>query len=95
MDKRFVKIRFDVHCTWRGFPPQYRVFVNDELFAERSFIWDEYHFIKEMLQVEAVPGTYTFRIEELEPKTGNFTLTNPVVELGRARIVDNNTFEIT
>ena len=94
MIKHFVKIRFDVHCTWEAFPPQYRVFVNDELFAERTFIWDEKHYIKEMLQIEARPGIYSFRIEELEPKTGNFTVTNPVVELGRARILDNNRFEI-
>lgn len=94
MTKRFVKIRFDVRCKWEAFPPQYRVFVNDELFAERTYRWDDTFYIKEMLQVEAEPGIYSFRIEEIDPKTGVFTMSNPTVEVGNARILDNNRFEI-
>lgn len=94
MSKKFAKIRFDVRCKWTGFPPQYRVFVNDELFAERTFKWRGKEYIKEMLQVEAEPGIYSFRIEQLDPKTGEFTVSNPYVQVGDARILDNNRFQI-
>lgn len=94
LDKKFVKIRFDVRCKWSAFPPQYRVFVNDEMFAERTYIWEEGQYIKEMLQVEAEPGIYSFRIEQLSPKTGEFEVSNPYVQIGDARILDGNRFEI-
>lgn len=94
MEKKFVKIRFDVRCKWAGFPPDYRVFVNDELFTERTFIWGDDIYIKEMLQVKAEPGVYSFRVEELEPKTGEFRISSAYVEFGEARMLDDNRFEI-
>lgn len=93
-DKKFVKIYFDVRCKWRAFPPSYRIFVNDEMFAERTYSVREGKFIREILQVNARPGVYKFRIEELSPITGEFSISNPRVEVGDARILPRNRFEI-
>lgn len=62
MTKRFVQILTDVHMKWKGSPPVYRVYVNDEMFAERTFIWQD-SYLEELLQIEAEPGQYHIRYE--------------------------------
>jgi hypothetical protein len=42
----------DIHCEWAGTAPSYRVFVNDELFTERTFIWRD-QYLTEILQISA------------------------------------------
>jgi hypothetical protein len=39
MSKKFVRVLADVDCEWEGLMPSYRVYVNDELFAERTWRW--------------------------------------------------------
>lgn len=87
----FVKIFFDIDCKWKGTAPSYRVFVNDELFAERTFIWHD-AYLTEMLQIEAEPGQYRVRVESVDG--GKFRLSNHLVEIGPARWIDENTIEI-
>ena len=54
MTKQFVRLLSDIYCDWEGLPPIYRVFVNDELFAERTWIWqDSSIYLEELLQIEA------------------------------------------
>ena len=36
MTKQFVRVLANVNCEWEGLNPVYRVYVNDELFAEHS-----------------------------------------------------------
>jgi len=93
--EKFVNVRFDVNCEWEGFPPQYRIYVNDELFTERTFKWriNDY-YIEELLQIYAAPGIYEFRLEEIEPLSGEFTISNPYIEEGEAVIIDETKFEI-
>jgi len=93
--EKSVVVRFDVRCDWKISPPEYRIYVNDELFTERTFKYTGSTYIKEMLQVKAPPGIYEFRLEELRPKTGKFTISNIYVATGDAAIVGNNKFEIT
>jgi len=93
MDEKFVKINFDVSCKWEGFPPEYRIFVNGELFCERKYIYTDDKFIREMLQVKAVPGVYEVKFEHLGPKLGQFNVSELQVQ-GDARILPDNKFEI-
>ena len=37
MTRHFIRVLCDVHCEWEGQAPDYRVFVDDELFTERTF----------------------------------------------------------
>lgn len=93
MKKQFVKALFDLHCDWEGLPPSYRIYVNDELFAERTFYWvDDY--LKETLQIEAPAGIYHVRFEPLKPNLAKFRLENHRVEHGSAKWVDPQTLEI-
>jgi len=72
----------------------YRLYVNDELFNERTWRWDSLVWLEESLQIKAVPGKYTVRIEKYHPAKARFDISNMRVELGDARIVENNTIEI-
>lgn len=64
MTKSFVIVAADL-IKEKGFDQEfrYRVFVNNELFAERTWIWDDGFYIEENLQIEAVPGEYPVHFE--------------------------------
>ena len=84
MSTVFVKALFDLDCEWESFPPIYRIYVNDELFAERTWIWTD-HYLQEMLQILAPPGRYEVTIRPVGPNLAHFTATNHRVELGPAQ----------
>lgn len=50
-------------------PFRYRVYINDELFTERTWIWQNV-YLEEMLQISAPAGTYTIRFEIVDPDNG-------------------------
>ena len=91
MHKEYVRVVCNVYCRWEGLPPNYRVYVNDELFTERTYIWHN-KYLEESVSIEALPGDYVVRYE----LHGNGTLTakNPRVTIGTAEFVDNNTLRI-
>ena len=101
VNKQFVKVLLDIHCEWTGTAPSYRVFVNDELFAERTFVWQE-QYLTEMLQISAEPGVYQVRVEPVlfdqsESKTQNssqFDIKNYQIEHGPAQWISNGILEI-
>ena len=93
MDTKFVKVLFDLECDWEGIPPNYRVYVNNELFADRTYHWGNQFYLTEMLQVEAEPGDYSIRLEPYD-RIGNFKITNTRIEYGQALVVDDKTFKI-
>jgi len=86
MSQRFVRVLCDVDCKWEGLPPTYRVYVNDELFAERTWTWtDEY--LEEVLQIEAEPGEYRIRYELVPPNLAEITASNFRVDFGPGHCV--------
>jgi len=42
-DKQFVVIGFNLFCEWHKVPPAYRLYLNDELLTERTYIWKAGH----------------------------------------------------
>jgi hypothetical protein len=87
----FCKISFDLFCD-KGNNPRYRIYVNNELFTERTYIWTGNKYVKENLQVEAPAGEYTISIEKVDP--AKFRLRNTTVDFGPAEIVDSTRFRI-
>ena len=57
MSKKFVRVLCDVDCDWEGLDPIYRVYVNDELFTERTWRWTDM-YLSEMIPINAEPGEY-------------------------------------
>ena len=94
MNTKFIKVQFDIDCKWKkGPPPSYRVYVNDELFTERTWIWHE-HYLQEMLQISAEPGLYRVRVESVQPIGGKFKCKYHYVSHGSAQWIDATTLEI-
>jgi hypothetical protein len=88
MTKEFVHVLCDVYCDWEGLPPIYRVYVNDELFSERTWIWQN-EYLEELLQINAEPGDYNVRYDLVSPNLARIFVKNMRVELGNAEINDN------
>ena len=75
MTRQSVVVRANVTVTWQGDPPNYRVYVGDEMFTERTWIWRE-QYLEEMLVVNAPPGKYNLRWELVPPAQGKIQVTN-------------------
>lgn len=85
--EKSVLIQFDVDCQWDQDPPRYRLYVNDELFTERTWIWRD-EFLQESIALSAVPGQYQVRYELLGQ--GQITISNAEVLEGPACFADSN-----
>ena len=92
MDKKFVRVLADVHCEWEGLDPIYRLYVNEELFAERTWTWSS-SYLEENLQIEAEPGEYTIRYELVPPHLAQLRVENIRVDFGPG-VVENNVLRI-
>ena len=86
--KQFVRVLCDVDCTWSGEPPVYRVYVDDELFVERTWIWTE-DYLEEMIQIEAEPGEYTISYQLNDPTAATMRITEMRVDFGPASFTDS------
>ena len=94
MNRYFVKVLADIDCQWEGLNPIYRVYVNDELFTERTWRWTS-EYLEEMLQIEAEPGEYQLRWELVPPHLAQLHVKNLRVDYGPGEITDQNTLRIT
>ena len=93
MGTQFVKVIFDVHCNWSENPPRYRCYVEDELFAERTWIWNNV-YLEEAFQIQAPPGKYKIRYELLDSEHAELRLRNGRVETGPAVLHKHDILEI-
>ena len=88
MARQFVILLADVHCFWEGLSPIYRAYVNDELFAERTWFWTD-SYLEEMFQIEAEPGEYHIRYELVAPHLATLTAKNLRVDYGPGSVNGN------
>lgn len=93
MESIFVKAYLEIDCQWEGLEPAYRVYVDDELFTERTWRWND-AYIKETLQILAAPGQYKIRLEPVKPTLAQFTVFNHGVDVGPAEWIDSDTLSI-
>jgi hypothetical protein len=93
MNRKFVKVLVDVHCEWNSPPPYYRVYVNDELFAERTWIWS-FEYLEECISIEAEPGTYTISYELVQPHTSTIRVRNFRISDPESTITDSGILTI-
>ena len=83
MTAEHVLIKCDVYCDWQDQPPVYRLYVNDELFTERTYIWQQ-QYLEEIIPIYARPGKYRIRYELVPPSTGTITIKNMHIAQGPA-----------
>lgn len=95
MRNQFVKATMDLFCDWKKTPPVYRLYVNNELFTERTYIWGGTQYLRENITLNAPPGRYTIRIDNLGDPECTFKIRNLSIEAGSAQVIDSKTLEIT
>jgi hypothetical protein len=78
------KLEVDVYGHWSDNPPDYRIYVNDEMMIERTFGWPSYqNYITEHMYCNLDTGVHTLRLENLDANSrfdlASFTVDkNPV-----------------
>jgi len=87
METYFVRASFDLDCKWEGIPPVYRIYVNDELFTERTWTYESDLYTRQVLQIQAPTGKYMVRVEPVGPCLAQFTVSNNRVDHGPGRWV--------
>jgi hypothetical protein len=85
MNKKFVQVLCDVDCRWEGLAPTYRLYVNNELFVERTWIWQN-EYLEELIQIEAVPGVYEIKYELVPPHLAQLSVGNARMQYGPGEI---------
>jgi hypothetical protein len=93
MNRQSVVVCADVSVEWQGAPPNYRVYVGNELFTERTWIWRE-QYLEEMLVVHALPGKYNLRWELVPPAQGTLEVTNIRIKHGPASAYIKNNSQL-
>jgi hypothetical protein len=95
MSPEHVMVKCDVYCDWQDQPPVYRLFVGNELFVERTYIWQT-QYLEESIPVCARPGKYKIRYELVEPSQAKLQIKNLRVDSGPpgARIMKNTLLRI-
>jgi hypothetical protein len=88
MTKQFVRVLADVDCEWEGLAPTYRLYLDNELFAERTWRWTDVR-LEEIMQVEAEPGEYCIRFELVPPHLAQLQVTNVRVDFGPGTVENN------
>ena len=76
-----VVMSVDIYCdNSHGKHPYYRLWVDNELLTERTWVWPTYEiFIQENIEVDIEPGEHHIRIDNCGSKT-NFDLKNLIVD---------------
>ena len=83
--KQFIRVLCDVDCAWTDPEPVYRVYVDDELFAERTWRWRN-QYLEEMIQIEAEPGEYVISYELVDSPGATISVSNMRVDYGPGKI---------
>lgn len=91
----FIRAHFDIDCKWKhdNNPPNYRVFINDQLITERTWIWTD-SYLSEMLQLNLPKGQYQMQVVPVGNSKGKFYVSNNRMELGPARWLADNIIEV-
>jgi hypothetical protein len=82
-----LKLEVDVYSHWNDNPPVYRMYVNEELFSERTFVWPSFKaYIKEHIWCKLDEGLHILRLENLSSDS-KFDLAN--FKLNSTKVGDN------
>lgn len=65
MSKHAVIVQVSVECDTVGPAPSYRAWLDNELFAERTWRFEPHQYLEETWQIQARPGRYQLRYELL------------------------------
>ena len=94
METQFLQVACKVHINWSGLrAPSYRLYVNNELFTERTWKWRNVA-LDELIQLEVPAGKYKIIYELLDKKDAVMTVENMRVIQGPGRIKNENILKV-
>jgi hypothetical protein len=82
VDAQETYIQVDVRCRYGDelYRPAYRIYIDGDLLAERSFIWrDESTFVRENIVVFIGPGKHYLKIDKVGDARNYLDFTNVTV----------------
>jgi hypothetical protein len=75
--KKPVIISFDLWCSCGAEYPAYRLYVDNQLMTERTYIWkNPTVYITEVVPLLATTGKHTIRIERVKKVPGEFQISD-------------------
>lgn len=93
MEQGTVIVSCDVYVSWSGAAPTYRLYVGDELFTERTWIWT-HQYLHEVFAVTAPYGSYSINYQLLPHPNAAIKIKNLTVDSGPGRIRKHSRLEI-
>lgn len=93
MQTKTVIVTCDVHMSYTGPSPVYRLYVGDELFTERTWIWHK-EYLSERIVLEAPYGVYPIRYELLPHDNAEIKIKSPTVVQGPGKFRKHLNLEI-
>ena len=76
----YVCVDVDIWCKYNEAPPTYRVYLDDELLTERTFIWDSKNqYIREHIEVDVEPGYHEVKVINCSGSKVEFIMNNVMV----------------
>ena len=89
-----LRIEVDVLCDWQVEPQAYRLYINDDLYTERTYIWhNPNQWVREIIVAELAPGHHTIKIQSVDSKFPVFRLANFSIN-NNFQILQNGTFTV-
>lgn len=88
-------ITVDIFCHWDAEPKAYRIYVDNDLLTERTYLWrNTDQFVRENIIISAEPGDHQFKLEPVDSNfTGfqwqNFTINNQPTATDNGRFILN------
>jgi hypothetical protein len=74
-------IEFYLYCDWKDVAPTYRLYLDDELMTERTYIWHNNEYVLQERIPAYANDEATIRIEQVGQHSGEFSVkqvvTNP------------------
>ena len=108
MSDSVTHIKVEVHCArpaWAELhwdfkyrDSRYRLYVDDDLITERTWIWNNSTFLQENLWVNIDPSaTHTLKLESVThiPEQAKFSLESPLIDNGNLIVTSTNPTEIS
>ena len=79
-----LRIEVDVYCEWQTEPQAHRLYIDNDLYTERTYIWRNPHqWVREILVAELDSGEHNIRIESINKsispnifRMANFSINN-------------------
>ena len=70
-------ITVDIFCQWEAEPRAYRIYVDDELLTERTYLWrNSDQFVQENIVISVAPGDHQFKLEPVDTNFSGFQWQN-------------------